>query len=74
MRRKVLAQWVEECSLPLTGKRVVHDNVNGLGWFHVSAAGLVREEIAVGITKVKVEHRTGCPVLISPDLHPMLPF
>jgi 3-oxoacid CoA-transferase subunit B len=65
---------VEECSLPLTGKRVVHDIVTELGWFHVSAEGLVVREIAEGVTKEEVKQRTGCPVHFSPDLRPMLPF
>ena len=64
---------VEECSLPLTGKRVVHDIVTELGWFHVSAEGLVMQEIADGVTKDSVEHRTGCRVQFSSDLRPMLP-
>jgi len=64
---------VEECSLPLTGKRVVHDIVTELGWFHVSADGLVVEEVAEGVTKDDVEHRTGCQVHFSRDLRPMLP-
>jgi 3-oxoacid CoA-transferase subunit B len=65
---------VKECSLPLTGKRVVHDIVTELGWFHVSAAGIIMQEIAEGVTKDEVEHRTECPVHFSPDLRPMLPF
>ena len=65
---------VEECSLPLTGKHVVHDIVTELGWFHVSADGLVMQEIAEGMTNDEVEHRTGCQVHFSPDLRPMLPF
>ena len=65
---------VEECSLPLTGKRVVHDIVTELGWFHVSAEGLVMQEIAEGVTRYAVEQRTGCQVHFSPDLHPMLSF
>ena len=64
---------VEECSLPLTGKRVVHDIVTELGWFHVSAEGLVIEEIAEGVTRDAVEHRTGCSVHFPRDLRPMLP-
>ena len=64
---------VEQCSLPLTGKQVVHDIVTELGWFHVSSEGLVMQEIAEGATKDDVEHRTGCQVHFSPDLRPMLP-
>jgi 3-oxoacid CoA-transferase subunit B len=65
---------VKECSLPLTGKCVVHDIVTELGWFHVSAEGLVMQEIAEGVTKWDVERRTGCLVHFSADLRPMLPF
>ena len=64
---------VNECSLPLTGQRVVHDVVTELGWFHVSAEGLVMQEIAEGVTKDVVEQRTGCQVDFSADLCPMLP-
>ena len=64
---------VNECSLPLTGKRVVHDIVTELGWFHVSADGLVMQEIAEGVTKDVVEQRTGCQVGYSADLRSMLP-
>ena len=62
---------VEECSLPLTGKGVVHDIVTELGWFHVSDRGLAMKEIAEGVTKEEVAQRTGCPVRFSPDLRPM---
>jgi 3-oxoacid CoA-transferase subunit B len=65
---------VEECSLPLTGKQVVQDIVTELGWFHVAAEGLVMQEIAEGVTKDAVEHRTGCEVHFSADLRPMLPY
>jgi len=65
---------VEECSLPLTGKQVVQDIVTELGWFHVAAEGLVMQEIAEGVTKDAVGHRTGCQVHFSADLRPMLPY
>jgi 3-oxoacid CoA-transferase subunit B len=60
--------------LPLTGKRVVHDIVTELGWFHVSNEGLVVKEIAEGATKEEVEKRTGCRVRFAPDLRPMRPL
>lgn len=65
---------VEKCSLPLTGKTVVHDIVTELGWFHVSAEGLALQEIAEGVTTEEVERRTGCHVNYSHDLHAMLPY
>src|ERR1700761_7453397 len=48
------AKIVEECSLPLTGKAVVHDIVTELGWFHVANEGLVMREIAEGVTQEDV--------------------
>jgi 3-oxoacid CoA-transferase subunit B len=65
---------VEECSLPLTGKRVVHDIVTELGWFHVSSSGIEMMEISEGVSKLDVEQRTGCQVRYSPELCPMLAF
>ena len=65
---------VQECSLPLTGQRVVHDIVTELGWFHISPDGLMMNEIAEGVTQAEVEQRTGCPVHFSPHLRPMLAF
>ena len=65
---------LDQCSLPLTGKAVVHDIVTELGWFHVSADGLVMSEIAEGVTIDVAKQRTGCELLFSADLRPMLPF
>lgn len=65
---------VEACSLPLTGKGVVHDIVTELGWFHVCPEGLVMTEIAEAVTREDVARRTGCPVRFADELRPMLPF
>ncbi|MGC9225166.1 MAG: 3-oxoacid CoA-transferase subunit B [Terracidiphilus sp.] len=64
---------VEKCSLPLTGKAVVHDIVTELGWFRVGAKGLVMHEIAEGVNREEVQKRTGCQVQFAQDLSPMLP-
>ena len=64
---------VEQCTLPLTGEAVVHDIVTELGWFHISADGLVMKEIAEGIAKEEVVERTGCQVRFDPNLGRMLP-
>ena len=64
---------VEQCSLPLTGKAVVHDIVTELGWFRVGAEGLVMHEIAEGVNREEVQKRTGCQVQFAQDLSPMLP-
>jgi 3-oxoacid CoA-transferase subunit B len=64
---------VEKCSLPLTGKAVVHDIVTELGWFRVGAEGLVMHEIAEGVNREEVQERTGCHVQFAQDLRPMQP-
>ncbi len=64
---------VEKCTLPLTGKAVVHDIVTELGWFRIGAEGLVMHEIAEGVNQEEVQERTGCRVQFAQDLRPMLP-
>lgn len=65
---------VEEISLPLTGKVVVHNIVTELGWFHVSGEGLVIREIAEGVGEDAIRQRTGCTVRFPSHLPPMLPY
>ena len=65
---------VEECSLPLTGRSVVHEIVTEPGWFYVSCERLEMKEIAQGVTKEEVAQRTGCHVHYSQQLCPMLAF
>jgi 3-oxoacid CoA-transferase subunit B len=62
------AKILEECTLPLTGRRVVHDIVTELGWFRVTGEGLVLEEIADGVTVDEVRARTGCPFEVAVTL------
>ena len=59
---------LERCSLPLTGKGVVHELVTDLGYFRFTPKGLVLEEIAPGHTPEEVQSRTGCTFLVSPTL------
>jgi len=63
---------LNECTLPLTGRRVVHDIVTELGWIRVTPAGLVLEEIAEGCTVDVVRARTGAELTISPALRTMV--
>lgn len=63
---------LEECNLPLTGRRVVHDVVTELGWMKVTSEGLVLEEIAEGVEVGEVRARTGTDFLISHGLRRML--
>jgi len=62
---------LDECTLPLTGRRVVHDIVTELGWIRVTAQGLVLEEIAGGVTVDEVRTRTGVELAISSQLRRM---
>ena len=63
---------LDECTLPLTGKRVVHDIVTELGWIKVTAEGLTLVEIAEGLTVAEVQARTGTRLEISPELREMM--
>src|SRR4051812_14914414 len=49
---------VTECSLPLTGRRVVHQIITDLAVIDVTPAGLVLREVAPGVTVADVQART----------------
>jgi len=59
---------LDECTLPLTGRRVVHDIITELGWIHVTPQGLLLVEIADGVTPEQVQARTGTQLDIAPHL------
>jgi 3-oxoacid CoA-transferase subunit B len=56
---------VEKCSLPLTGKRVVHRIITDLAVIDVTPAGLVLRETAPGVSVEDVRRATG-PKLLTP--------
>ena len=60
-----------ECTLPLTGRGVVHDIVTELGWIRVTPEGLLLTELAEGVEVAEVRQRTGAPLLVSPELRVM---
>jgi 3-oxoacid CoA-transferase subunit B len=62
---------LKQCTLPLTGTRVVHDIVTELGWINVTAEGLVLTEIAEGVEPEDVQKRTEAKLIISPLLRTM---
>jgi 3-oxoacid CoA-transferase subunit B len=62
------AKILERCSLPLTGKAVVHEIVTDLGYFVVTPEGLQLREIAPGVDVEEIRTKTGCPLLIADDL------
>ena len=50
---------VQECSLPFTGKRVVHRIITDLAVMDVTSDGLVLRELAPGVTVEQVRAATG---------------
>jgi 3-oxoacid CoA-transferase subunit B len=55
---KILA----ECTLPLTGKHVVHQIITDMAVVDVTPAGLVLREVAPGVTADDVRAATGAPL------------
>jgi len=59
---------LKKCSLPLTGVKVVDTVVTDMAVMRVSAAGLVLEEVAPGLTSEDVQRATEPTLLLSPNL------
>jgi 3-oxoacid CoA-transferase subunit B len=59
---------VQRCTLPLTGKRVVHEVMTDLGYFKVGADGLHLAEIAPGVSVAEIESKTGCAFTVADPL------
>jgi 3-oxoacid CoA-transferase subunit B len=53
---------VESCSLPLTGKRVVHRIITDLAVIDIEPDGLVLRELAPGVTEEQVAAATAVPL------------
>jgi 3-oxoacid CoA-transferase subunit B len=53
---------VSECTLPLTGQRVVHRIITDLCVLDVTDHGLVLRELALGVTEDEVREKTGAPI------------
>jgi 3-oxoacid CoA-transferase subunit B len=62
---------LKECTLPLTGKSVVHDIVTELCWIQVRPEGLVLTEMAEGMSAAEVQARTEARLVVSPELRVM---
>jgi 3-oxoacid CoA-transferase subunit B len=56
---------VESCTLPLTGKRVVHRVITDLAVIDIEPAGLVVRELAPGVTEEQVAKATGVPLAFA---------
>jgi len=61
---------VEECTLPLTGKRVVHRIITDLAVLDVTPAGLALRELAPGVTLDEVRARTAATLLMDRAVAP----
>lgn len=59
---------VEECTLPLTGRRVVDEIITDLAVFDVTDGCLVLRELAPGVTVEQVRQKTGASFVLSEPL------
>jgi 3-oxoacid CoA-transferase subunit B len=62
---------LNECSLPLTGKRVVHRIITDLAVVDVTDAGLLLRELAPGVSAREVQERTQPTLKVPPDIKEM---
>ncbi|MCK6528894.1 CoA transferase subunit B [Myxococcota bacterium] len=59
---------LEECTLPLTGKRVVDMVITDCAVIEVTKDGLLLTEVAPGMTAADVQAITAAPLIVSPEL------
>ena len=59
---------LEECTLPLTGKRVVNRIITDRAVMDVTENGLVLQEVAPGLTAEEVIGATGAKLTVAPGL------
>jgi 3-oxoacid CoA-transferase subunit B len=62
---------LRQCTLPLTGVRVVNTIVTEMAYLEVTPAGLVLAEIAPGLTPDDVQRATEPKLILSPTLKVM---
>jgi 3-oxoacid CoA-transferase subunit B len=59
---------VEECTLPLTGKRCVQRIITDLGVIDITGHGLVLTETAPGVTVAEIRSSTGVELAVAEEL------
>ncbi len=64
---------VRECSLPLTGRAVVHRIITDLAVIDVTPEGLALRELAPGVSAKQVQELTEPTLRVAPDLTEMSP-
>jgi 3-oxoacid CoA-transferase subunit B len=62
---------LRECSLPLTGRRVVHRIITDLATIDVTPGALMLREVAPGVSAREVQERTEPTLKVGPDLQNM---
>ena len=62
---------LKECSLPLTGRKVVHRIITEIACIDVTPDGLILREVAPGISARDVQERTEPTLKVASDLAPM---
>jgi 3-oxoacid CoA-transferase subunit B len=63
---------LKACTLPLTGRGVVHRIITDLATIDVTAEGLVLREVAAGISAREVQEKTEPTLKVGPDLKTMM--
>ena len=69
--RKGDAKILKECTLPLTGVKVVHQIISDLAVIDVGVDGLILRETAPGVTTEEVQAATEAELQVAPDCREM---
>lgn len=59
---------LKECTLPLTGKKVVHRVITDHALIDITPEGMILREVAPGVSAKEVQEKTGATLMASPDL------